>query len=126
MATIKQKILDDHTGIMSEPDPVVQEKLSNDVGKIAVLAMKDGIRSRAWADYMRRYVDNSDQLKRLCGEDDEFNKNPWAERCLAYIVSNTICTFTSRRGEIPMGGGDKTNQGTLNYMDDDMLKTLNF
>lgn len=124
MKTIKQKILDDHKRIMDETDPEVQEKLAEDVGKLAIQALKDGMRSRAWANYMKLYIENSDQLKRLCGEDEDFNKEPWGERCLAYIVSNTVCTITTRRSPISMENSSMPNEGTLNYMDDKMKDAL--
>lgn len=127
MATIKEKILADHERIMSEPTADLQKSAADEVGKLAAKAVKGGIKSAAWALYMSRYCDKPEQLMRLCGEDPDFNESPWSEQCLAYLPSNGVCTITSRRAPInDTINPAVTNQGTLNYMDADMIGDLDF
>lgn len=127
MATIKEKIRTDHDRIMNAGSPEQIREEAKKVGELAIKAIKGGMKSSAWAIYMSRYAENTDQLKRLCGDDSNFNANPWAEECLAYVVGNGVCTITSRRGDVENNAGQiKENAGTLNYLDDLMLDTLNF
>ncbi len=120
--TIKDNILADHKRIMGAATAAEQARLAKEVGELSFKAIKGGINSSAWAIYMSRFADNLDQLKRLCGEDEEFNSQPWSAQCLAYTVSNGVCTINSRHDE-----ADTTpNLGTLNYLDEDQLEGLNF
>ena len=121
MSKIKDKILAEQKGIIDEPDPIKQEEMAENIGKLAIKAIKNGLKSREWAFFMSQYACTPEQLMRLCGEDASFNAQSWSEECLIYIVSNTMCTITSRKSPVEP---PKDNQGTLNFMDQVMIEGL--
>ena len=121
MATIKEKILAEQKEIMDEKDPVKQKEAAEKIGKLAINAIKGGIKSREWTFFMSRYADTTEQLMRLSGEDAKFNEQTWSDECLTYIASNTMCTITSRQAPIDP---PNPNQGTLNFMDPVMIDGL--
>ena len=120
MSTITEKILAEQKGIINETDKDKQKEAAEKIGERAIKAIKGGIKSREWVFFMSQYADTPEQLMRLCGEDAKFNEQPWSDECLTYIASNTMCTITSRQSPITT----VTNQGTMNFMEDIMIKGL--
>ena len=107
---ITAKINEIHTKVTD--DPVGTANMANEFQSLAAQAALGGIKSRAWEKYMRKFASNKDQLKRLLGEDTDFNDNaPWAAESLAYIVANSTC-------------GIETGVGTVNNMPADWVATL--
>ena len=110
MKKIAGKINEIHTRLTN--DPVGTANMANDLQKLAAQAALGGIKSRAWEQYMRKFASNKDQLKRLIGEDTNFNDNaPWAAESLAYIVANSTC-------------GVDTATHTINNMPVDWVENL--
>ena len=62
------------------------------VAEEAKAAMFAGLGSIEWETFMGRFADNDDELNRLCGRDEAFNKRDWGLFCLAYIVGDGTCT----------------------------------
>ena len=71
---------------------------ANELSELAVAAINDGIKSRAWEKYMLHFVEkdnkgnvvNPAQLARLLGEDDKAD-DPDIRRSRAYLVGNAVC-----------------------------------
>lgn len=70
------------------------------LGKMAIAAINDGVKSRAWERFMLEFVEkdpnnptrplDSAQLARLLGEDDASTNEETMEK-RAYLVSNATC-----------------------------------
>lgn len=90
MTTIKQRLLKVQAA-------VVQEKANGGgpkgelIGLAAEKAMRDGINSEAWKDYMALFADSADQMARLT-TDTLDGTNTWLPRARAYIIANAVCT----------------------------------
>lgn len=78
--------------------------------KLAAAAIKGGISSTAWNEYMSQFVEDSttplgeDQLKRLLATDGT-DGNEELDRKRAYMLSNGICGGASTGDGIAPGGG---------------------
>lgn len=67
--------------------------LGSDMQKLGVEAMLNGRESPAWAEFMRIFADNEQQLARLTGDitkDSQANEG-WVKETSAYIVAGTPC-----------------------------------
>lgn len=76
---------------------IVKDDHDHEEGKIgvnlrdaAIKAIRGGIDSPDWPDYMTIFADNEEQLKRLSGKEDS-NTFPWANQMSAYLVSSGMC-----------------------------------
>lgn len=85
--------------------------LGKKMQKYACLAVLNGIKSMEWHEYMRMFASNDDQLRRLLGEDDDFNNSVWGRKTLAYIVADGCCGIatvdTSRLSNTMRNGLDE-------------------
>ena len=85
---------------------------------LAISAVKEGIKSKAWEYYMSQFIDKSDnelsvtQLARLKATDDT-EGDPVMDRHRAYLVANAMC-------------GPSTVQGLTNGLEsiDDLITTI--
>jgi len=68
-----------------------------ELSDFAVKALLGGINSDDWANYMKKFTTEPDELARLCGKDDTF-KTAYQPQNLAYIVSNAICGTATGTG----------------------------
>lgn len=112
---ISENITKSHDEILADPDKTGLDT-ANKLGAMAVEAIADGIKSRKWAAYMNNFASDKNQLARLCGEDEAFNKNPDGKRILAYVVGNSVCTIETHKSD------EKT--GTLGYLKPEMIAAL--
>lgn len=71
-------------------------KLHTDFTSAALNAIRGGITSAEWKEYMRLFADNEAQLKRLTGEDS--STEGYVKVASAYLVANGTCG-----GHSPMG-----------------------
>jgi hypothetical protein len=65
--------------------------LARDISLEATEAIMSGIGSAAWNTLMKRFASDDDQLRRLSGNDEVFNRFIWAKTCLAYIAGDANC-----------------------------------
>lgn len=78
--------------------------------KLAVAAINDGIRSRAWETYMSQFVEDvttplgKDQLARLLAEDGTLGQAE-LDRKRAYLLSNGMCGAASPGNTVATGTG---------------------
>jgi hypothetical protein len=57
----------------------------------SVAAVIGGIESDAWKKFMKNFHSNTQQLQRLCGEDDFRTSHDYGETILAYVASGGEC-----------------------------------
>jgi hypothetical protein len=80
---VRQQILDGDT------------TLAEDLATQGIEAIFEGIKSPKWEALMGNFANNQNELDRLCGRDQVFNKSRWGLACLAYIAGNSTCTATT-------------------------------
>jgi len=115
-------------GKINEIHQFVEDNKENDAGKkrardlkmLAVNAIRFGLKSRDWEEYMKEFAKegkdgsetiNPRKLRRLIGDDDAFNSTEWGYETLAYIAANSTCDVT-------------TTVGTGNGLTDSMKRNL--
>jgi hypothetical protein len=74
--------------------------LGRRIGNAAIAAIKGGMESPAWKDYMALFASNATELERLTVEKQ--GERDYLPQFRAYIVSNAVCdaattTFTSNK-----------------------------
>ena len=90
MATILQMVNARQEEFRKDPTRAAQSM------SLAIAAVKEGIRSKAWEYYMSQFIDKSnpdlsiDQLARLKATDDT-EGDPVMDRHRAYLVANSMC-----------------------------------
>ena len=112
--SIVGKINDIHLFVEANKDNDAGKNFANALKLLAVQAIRYGISSRAWEEYMTEFakegvapneVVNPLKLKRLMGEDNVFNATHYAEETLSYIAANATCdvgtTVGTRNGLTP-------------------------
>jgi len=87
------------TTFISENEEGEGPEIARNLQQKAALAMRHGMESQEWEDYMREFATNSAQLQRLKGQDSMMNE-VWGLSALAYIVGNGVCTMVSRANTI--------------------------
>lgn len=71
-----------------------------------------------WTKLMKHFAaEDSDELKRLCGQDRDFNRTEWGRHCLAYIAGDSDCT-----SETTMRGGTKRSMLLVDQVADELGK----
>lgn len=110
----KSKIIDNITSVQMRilNDPVMGKELAKRLQTLALKATRESFGSPAWKAYMLNFASNPDQLKRLMGNDEEFNKDEYKKDALCYIVANSTC------------GIDTTVTGTGRNLESDMIRAL--
>jgi hypothetical protein len=105
-------------GKIEEISKFLQDNKDNDQGKdrarelkdLAGEAIRNGMKSRAWQTYMEEFASDPKELKRLIGEDEDFNKTQWGLDSLAYIPANSTCDIqTTTRTSANMSPEMKAN-----------------
>lgn len=85
------------------------ETIANQMRALSIAAMKEGMKVSdeglkenpdlekltAWEKYTRLISTDHDEFLRLTSRDAEFNKLPWADQILTYVLGNGECTDTS-------------------------------
>ena len=90
MATILQMVNARQEEFRKDPTRAAQSM------SLAIAAVKEGIKSKAWEYYMSQFIDKSnpdlsiDQLARLKATDDT-EGDPVMDRHRAYLVANSMC-----------------------------------
>ena len=90
MATILQMVNARQEEFKKDPTRATQSMA------LAIAAVKEGIKSKAWEYYMSQFIDKSnpdlsvDQLARLKATDDT-EGDPVMDRHRAYLVANSMC-----------------------------------
>ena len=90
MATILQMVNTRQEEFRKDPTRATQSMA------LAIAAVKEGIKSKAWEYYMSQFIDKSnpelsiDQLARLKATDDT-EGDPVMDRHRAYLVANSMC-----------------------------------
>ena len=59
---------------------------------LGMKAIRGGITSTDWRNYMNEFATNEAELLRLTGQDPAYMQKVWGPPSLAYIVANGICT----------------------------------
>lgn len=122
------KIIDKLTAIRTEManDPQGNAALGDKMQKYSCLAIHQGSKNWAWHEYMRMFASNDDQLKRLLGDDDDFNATVWGQKTLAYIVAAGVCGINTV-GTVGGGAGlTTTMRNGLDAPDLDSTDDPNF
>lgn len=88
-------------------------ELARSLGRLATDAIRYGMGSTAWRDYMSNFATTPQQLDRLWGRETAFNNTEWGYRSLAYMVANSTCTVES----LPTG--------VINGFEPEMIANLN-
>ena len=72
---------------------------------------------------MTLFASNTDQLKRLNGEEPGFNGGVWGKKVLAYLVANGSCGVDTARAISPPDA-DPRAVGTARFMRTQMIDAL--
>lgn len=76
-----------------------------------------------WKLCMRLFASNPAQLRRLSGEEADFNTSTWGKKIQAYIPSNGMCG-PATVGFVAPAGSDPRAIGTARVMTTDMINAL--
>ncbi len=115
--SIINKISDIHQFVEDNKQNETGKKRARELKLLAVSAIRFGMKSRDWEEYMKEFAKEDDntvnpqKLRRLIGEDEAFNKTEWSYETLAYIAANATCDVT-------------TTVGTGNGLTDEMKNNL--
>lgn len=102
--------------ILKDPEGAGKTR-AEDIAKAAILAIKKGMNSDEWREFMSYYAKSGDELNRLCGLDQDFNDTHWGRMTPTYIAANALCTVRTTRKDEKIGH-------TLLNMPDDMIQNL--
>ena len=75
--------------------PAGDRQLAHYLQKLALAAIKAGINSREWKEYMACFASNQQQFERLIGRDEAFNRTSYGMGVLAYMVADSTCGSTT-------------------------------
>lgn len=110
-----------HQEMSADPDGSVG--FGNRLQKLSCMAVRGGIDSRAWTNYMKLFASNPDQLRRLCGEDEAFNDTLYGLNSLSYMGGNGNCGIDTVGAPIA-AGADPRAVGTARFMTTEMIDGL--
>ncbi|HEX8355642.1 MAG TPA: hypothetical protein VF611_22235 [Pyrinomonadaceae bacterium] len=103
--------------------------LGRRVGDAAERALREGMQSDAWKEYMSLFADSAEQLKRLTTDELDGN-NDYLPRARAYIVANAICApgtdAATMKGLVGLGDidADKPDNDPLDVEPDPKVAAL--
>jgi hypothetical protein len=118
---IIDKLIMIHQAMAADPDG--QAAFGDRLQKLSCMAVRKGMDSRAWSDYMKLFASNPDQLRRLCGEDEAFNETLYGLNSLAYMGGNGGCGIDTVGAPMP-AGADARAVGTARFMTTEMIDGL--
>ena len=73
---------------------------AEDIAAAALDAIRHGMDSPEWEEFMKYYAKTGEELDRLCGREKDFNDTAWGRMTPTYIAANALCTVrTTRKGE---------------------------
>jgi hypothetical protein len=90
---IMQKLKSKAAQILTDPNGENIALGIQSLAKAAVLRGRLGANgnvSQEWQDYMRSFTTDPDELRRLCGQDNNFGE-PIQQLNLAYVLANGMC-----------------------------------
>ncbi|MEP6900754.1 MAG: hypothetical protein ABJA66_03330 [Actinomycetota bacterium] len=116
--SIMETINELHNFVEANKDNDGGKKRARDIKMLAVTAIRYGMKSRDWQEYMKEFAKEGEsvnplKLKRLIGEDEAFNKTEWSYETLAYIAANATCDVTTT-----VGTGNGLTTDMKNNLDD--------
>lgn len=121
---IGKKIQEVRRKIVMGLEPTLANDIARD-GRAAIFAgigtfNGDGVVTSVtpeWTKLMTHFKNNDDELKRLCGQEKQFNQADWGLECLAYIAGDSTCTSDTTYGT-------GTKRSMLLHPDRKMLEIL--
>ncbi len=90
--------------------------VASEIQRLSTRAIRNGVQSEHWKDYMCIFASNPAQLQRLIGNDNDYNQTAWGDISLAYVTANGMCgvgTTTGTRKNLPEQLVEGLDEGLL-------------